>query len=312
MLKVRGLRKEFPKIVAVDDLGFDIAQGVVCGFVGPNGAGKTTTMRMIATLEIPTDGDIWVDGVSIYADPYAVRRRIGFMPDHLGVYPDLLVEDYLEFYARAYDLPPGTRRSRLADIMEFTELSRVAGKKVETLSKGWRQRLNMGRALVNDPALLVMDEPAAGLDPRARIELRLLIRALAERGKAIFISSHILTELSEVCDDMIIIQKGRLKVEGNIDQIRRKMREGHVVRVQLLDRDRTDDAERFLLARPMVERMERRPDGMLEFGFLGTDEEVAGLLGAMTAAGFRIVQWRLEASTMEALFMELTEEDGDK
>jgi ABC-2 type transport system ATP-binding protein len=308
MLRVAALRKEFPKVVAVDDLTFNIERGIVCGFVGPNGAGKTTTMRMIATLEVPTDGEIWVDGISIYRDPYAVRRRIGFMPDHLGVYPDMLVEDYLEFYARAYELPTATRRARLADILEFTELTRVAGKKVETLSKGWRQRLNMGRALVNDPALLVMDEPAAGLDPRARIELRLLIRALADRGKAIFISSHILTELSEICDDMIIIQKGRLRIEGNIQQIRKQSREGHIVRVQLLGAPEFAQIEKWFLERPGISQVSQRPDGMIEFMCGGSDAELAQLLSAMIADGFRVVQWRIEASTMEELFLQLTEE----
>src|SRR5690606_23966230 len=217
MLEVYRLRKEFPNVVAVSDLSFEIERGKVCGFVGPNGAGKTTTMRMIATLDMPTRGEIRIDGSSIFDSPYAARRMIGFMPDHLGIYPDMTVTDYLEFYARAYEIESRERDRRVEEIKDFTELVKIEEKLVETLSKGMRQRLNLGRALLNDPKLLVMDEPAAGLDPRARVELKELIKQLAAIGKTLLISSHILSELGEMCDSMLVIERGELVVKGSLD-----------------------------------------------------------------------------------------------
>jgi ABC-2 type transport system ATP-binding protein len=300
MLKVQNLHKEFPGCVAVNNLSFEIGEGVICGFIGPNGAGKTTTMRMVATLESPTFGEAWIDGHSILTEPYSVRRRIGFMPDHL-------VTDYLEFYARAYDVDTSVRRSRLDDIIDFTELYQVADKKVETLSKGWRQRLNMGRALVNDPALLVMDEPAAGLDPRARIELRLLIKALAERGKSIFISSHILTELGEICDDLLIIERGSLLTQGNVDQLRKNLAAGHAITIRPLNPDDAERVEKFVLPRPHVNGITWRPQGSFLVEFTGSEEDVADLLDALIGEGIRLTEFRLETSSMEDMFLQLTE-----
>jgi len=306
MLVVEGLRKEFPGVLAVSDLSFSIGRGVVCGFIGPNGAGKTTTMRMISTLDTPTRGRVWVDGHSIYRDPYAVRRRIGFMPDHLGVYPDMTVDDYLEFYARAYDLPFAVRKSRLPDIMAFTELDQVAAKKVETLSKGWRQRLNLGRALVNDPSLLVMDEPAAGLDPRARIELRLLIRELARRGKTVFISSHILSELAEICDELLIIEHGKLVTQGTAKEIRRRATRGHAIHIATLGPPDREKLEHFLLERRHIVGVSWDANNTAILDFTGEQADAADLLQALVHDGFRLVEFRIEAPSMEDVFMQIT------
>ncbi|HPB32061.1 MAG TPA: ABC transporter ATP-binding protein, partial [Candidatus Sumerlaeota bacterium] len=249
MLKVVNLTKVFPKVVAVDRLTFQLEEGRICGFVGPNGAGKTTAMRIIATLDEPTEGEISIGGRSIREYTYDIRRMIGFMPDHYGTYPDLTVTDYLEFYARAYEIEMVARDKRILQIMQFTGLDKIAEKEVETLSKGMRQRLNLGRALLNDPGLLIMDEPAAGLDPRARVELRVLMKQLAERGKTIFVSSHILTELGEICDDILIIDHGRMVAFGDIGTIQRGMQKTLEIQIRLLDESQTSGLERFLLER---------------------------------------------------------------
>lgn len=194
---------------AVDDLSFSFSSGEVVGFVGPNGAGKTTTMRMLATLDVPDSGDILIDGKSILDDPSLAHRAVGFMPDDLPNRSDTTVDEYLDFFGRAY----GLRGKELADaingVEDFTGLVTFRDKTLRELSKGMKQRVSLARALVHDPQVIVMDEPANGLDPRARIELRELVRALAERGKAILISSHILSELEEMCTTSVIIERGR-------------------------------------------------------------------------------------------------------
>jgi len=306
MLQVHGLRKEFKDVVAVDDASFSVKEGAVCGFVGPNGAGKTTTMRLIATLGMPTRGEVYVEGVSIFEKPYQVRRKIGFMPDHFGVYPDMTVTDYVEFYARAYNVSPAVRASRIEHVMDFTELSKMGGKMVEALSKGMRQKLNLARALINDPRLLILDEPAAGLDPRARVELRYLIRKLADLGKTVFISSHILTELSEICDEMIIIEKGTIVKGGSIDSIKKDVRKQTVVRVRLLNGEKLDQAKKLLATLPNVESITTTVKGELTFHRIDGEETVPDVLKALVNAGFPVVEFRVEEETMEDLFMELT------
>jgi len=323
MLEVFGLRKEFRSTVAVDDLTFKIGTGQVCGFVGPNGAGKTTTMRMIATLETPTRGDIRLDGKSIFDDPYKARRSMGFMPDHMGIYPDLSVEDYLYFYARAYDVAHTIRRTRVEDVMIFTDLDKIRTKKVETLSKGMRQRLNLGRALLNDPTLLIMDEPAAGLDPRARVEFRELVKSLAKQGKTIFISSHILTELGEMCDAMLIIQSGCMISGGTVDQIKQSSSAGTIViGVRLVgvykepDRPPVPDFE--VTAKLEGELMERKGRGIVDVtndgrGVLtvkmqGLESDASSLLKHLVNAGYPILEFVIKSETMEDLFMRLTKE----
>ena len=194
---------------AVDDLSFSFTSGEVVGFVGPNGAGKTTTMRMLATLDVPDSGDILLDGKSILDDPSLAHRAIGFMPDDLPDRADTTVDEYLDFFGRAYGLRGKSLAEAINGVEDFTGLTSFRDKTLKQLSKGMKQRVSLARALVHDPQVIVMDEPANGLDPRARIELRELVRALAEQGKAILISSHILSELEEMCTTSVIIERGR-------------------------------------------------------------------------------------------------------
>ena len=307
MLVVEGLTKDFSNLRAVDNLSFHLDAGRVCGFVGPNGAGKTTSMRIIATLEEPTEGQVFVDGRSIFESPYEIRRMMGFMPDHYGTYPDLNVRDYLEFFARAYEIEPAQRSRRIEQIMDFTGLGKISEKKVEELSKGMRQRLNLGRALINDPKILIMDEPAAGLDPRARIELRFLIKQLADQGKTIFISSHILTELAEICDHLLVIDKGRMITFGSFQEIQRAMQKNYEISARLITAEEAPRLERFLLEHRGVADVRVGENGTISFTFLDPPEQIPALIRAVMNQGFSLMEFRPEMLSMEDVFIQITQ-----
>lgn len=220
LVEVRRLHRRFGDLSAVRDVSFQFDAGDIMGFIGPNGAGKSTTMRILATLDLPTAGDCLVDGMSTVDDADRVRRLIGFMPDHFEPFPDATVHEYVDFFARAYDLSGEARLRAVASVMAFCQLDELAEKTATSLSKGMKQRLSLARCLVHDPKVLILDEPSAGLDPRARIEFRDLLRALARQGKSVLISSHILAELEELCTAVAIIERGRLVAAGSVAQVR--------------------------------------------------------------------------------------------
>lgn len=221
VLEVRHLRRSFGNIHAVQDVSFSVSKGQVVGFIGANGAGKTTTLRLLATLDSPDAGSITILGREATNYPDKVRARLGWMPDNYGTYDNVTVAEYLDFYARAYGYTGAARTRHVEEIMAFTELASIQDRLMHTLSKGMGQRLCLGRALINDPDLLLMDEPAAGLDPKARMEFKNLIRILSQQGKTILISSHILSELGEMCDTMLFIDKGRIVHHGSSETLRR-------------------------------------------------------------------------------------------
>src|SRR5438067_7636012 len=218
-VSVQNLKKYYGRTKAVDNISFGFTTGQIFGFVGPNGAGKTTTMRIMATLDEPTEGDIFMDGISVTQYPDKARRLVGYVPDNLPTHRDMSVHDYLDFFGRAYGLKGGHRRQVIDRIEEFTNLTGIRDKPLVTLSKGMKQRVSVARALLHDPPVLIMDEPAAGLDPRARVELRELLKMRSWQGKAILTSSHILTELAEICTGAVIIEHGRILRAGTMDQI---------------------------------------------------------------------------------------------
>ena len=305
MIELRNLHRYFGQTKAVDNVSFGVERGQVFGYIGPNGAGKTTSMRILATLDLPTGGDALVDGFSVVNDPDRVRHRLGFMPDYFGTYANVNVAEYLDFFARAYRLRGADRTRAIGRVMEFTKLDRLAEKPVDGLSKGMKQRLCLGRALIHDPAVLVLDEPAAGLDPRARIELREMIRALADRGKAILISSHILTELAEICDVVGIIEQGRLVAVGTVEEIQKQgQAPQNVVEVRLLDG--ADGLAGWLARRSDVDQV--RTDGQLiRFVHAGAPRSEADLLRAMIEAGFSVVAFGSHRRSLEDVFMQVTE-----
>jgi len=221
VLDVRNLRRSFEKVHAVQDVSFSVRKGEVVGFIGANGAGKTTTLRLLATLDTPDAGSIRVLGCDASNYPDRVRARLGWMPDNYGTYDNVTVMEYLDFYARAYGYAGASRTRHVEEIMAFTDLTSIQDRLMHTLSKGMGQRLCLGRALINEPELLLMDEPAAGLDPKARIEFKNLVRILSQQGKTIVISSHILSELGEMCDSMLFIDKGRIVHHGSSETLRR-------------------------------------------------------------------------------------------
>jgi ABC-2 type transport system ATP-binding protein len=305
MIELGHLRRYFGSTRAVDDVSFAVDRGQVFGYIGPNGAGKTTSMRILATLDEPTAGDARVDGFSVVDDPDRVRRRLGFMPDYFGTYANVNVREYLDFFARAYRLRGRRRTQAVEQVMEFTGLDVLAEKPTDGLSKGMKQRLCLGQALIHDPSVLVLDEPAAGLDPRARIQLREMIRALADQGKTVLISSHILTELAEICDVVGIIERGRLLATGSVEEIQRQSRQQHnAVHVSVLG-DVAPLGE-WLAAQPGVSQLDVRGD-TARFVHTGDREAEADLLRSTIEAGFRVVAFGTRQQTLEDVFMQVTE-----
>ncbi|MFI4876944.1 MAG: ABC transporter ATP-binding protein [Blastopirellula sp. JB062] len=304
MIQLRRLHRFFGNTKAVNDISFEVGPGEVFGYIGPNGAGKTTSMRILATLDLPTAGDALIDGFSVINDPDRVRRRLGFMPDYFGTYANVNCWEYLDFFARAYGLRGNQRRGALQYAMDFTGLDALAKKPINGLSKGMKQRLCLGRAMIHDPAVLILDEPAAGLDPRARIELREMINRLASDGKSILISSHILTELAEMCDIVGILEQGQLLATGSVADIQRGQAARSMVRVRCLENASG-------LAAWLTQREETADvlvDGdIVMFSHAGDRASEAALLREMITANFVIAEFGAKHTSLEDLFLTVTQ-----
>lgn len=304
LIELRRLHRTFGNTHAVNDISFEVYAGEVLGYIGPNGAGKTTSMRILSTLDIPTRGDAFVDGFSVLNDPDRVRCRLGFMPDAYGTYANVDCREYLDFFARSYGLIGAERERAIGRVMKFTGLDVLADKPTRGLSKGMKQRLCLGRALLHDPPVLVLDEPAAGLDPRARIELREMIRQLASQGKALLISSHILTELAEMCDRVAIIERGCLLAMGTVEEIQRSVRPHREVVARTLPGG-VSAACQWLASRPEISNV-KAEDPVLRFSHQGTEEDEANLLRDMILAGLRLSEFASHAISLEDVFMHVT------
>ena len=305
--ELRSLHRTFGQTRAVNDISFEVPKGTVLGYVGPNGAGKTTSMRILATLDVPSLGDAYVDGFSVINDPDRVRRRLGFMPDSYGTYADVNCWEYLDFFARAYGLMGAERSRAIREVMGFTRLEGLRDKPIRGLSKGMKQRLCLGRAILHDPSVLIMDEPAAGLDPRARIELREMIHELSSQGKTVLISSHILTELAEMCDQVAIIELGRLIAIGTVEQIMRERSPHRAVRVRVLG-----GVEPLLnwLA-PRCERNEvfelKTTGDVVRFCHELSPEQEAQMLRQMILDGVVVSEFAGHVTSLEEVFMSVTQ-----
>jgi ABC-2 type transport system ATP-binding protein len=259
IVETRNLTKRYNNFVALQDLNLTIERGSIHGFIGPNGAGKTTTMRILATLLEPTDGQAWVSGYPVTEMPLQVRRRIGYMPDFFGVYDNMKVWEYLDFFAAAYKVPQEKREGMIGDLLALVDLSAKRNSFVEELSRGMKQRLCLARTLVHEPELLILDEPASGLDPHARIELRELLKELRSLGKTILVSSHILTELAEMCTHVAIIERGKLLVSGGVSEILQAMQPAREIYVRVLGQ--SSEAARIINGLPGVLRVQLLPPG---------------------------------------------------
>ncbi len=303
MLEIDGLVRHFGGVHAVDDISFEVGRGQVLGFIGPNGAGKTTTMRILATLETPQGGDARIGGYSVVDHPEHVRRLMGFMPDYAGVYANTTVEEYLDFFARAHNLRGEDRRRAVEHIIEFMSIEDLRDRQVESLSKGLKQRVALGRAIVHNPDVLILDEPAANLDPRARIEFRTLIRELAADGKTILLSSHSLTELSEICDAVTVIERGKILAAGPVDSILQRLRPRRLLSIRLANPD--DRLERFLIEQPGVSNV-HEAERCIKFELDGGDDEQVQLVSRVIGAGFPVLEFAAHSAGLEDLFIEIT------
>jgi ABC-2 type transport system ATP-binding protein len=318
VVETRGLVKRYGDQLAVAGVDLVVGPGEIYGLVGPNGAGKTTTMKILATLLAPTAGEAYVTGIPVDADPLEVRRRIGYMPDFYGVYDDLRVWEYLDFFGRCYGVPANRRPPMIGELLEIVGLADRRNAYVETLSRGMRQRLCLAHTLVHDPALLILDEPASGLDPRARVEMREILRELRAMGKTILVSSHILPELGEMCTGVAIIDRGQLLRAGPIHEIERSLRATALLRVDVLGDDAELAAAREWLGTDHrvgdVLEVERGADGhaRLEVPFDGPPDAQAALLRSMIEAGHRVIGFTQATSDLEEIFLKVTgQTDGE-
>jgi len=310
VVRTVGLAKRYGQTLAVAGLDLEVEQGEIFGLVGPNGAGKTTTLRILATLLEPSAGDAEVAGASVRRNPQEVRRVIGFMPDVFGVYDDMKVWEYLDFFGRCYGIPADRRRRMIGDLLDLVDLGDRRDTYVQSLSRGMQQRLCLAHTLVHDPQVLLLDEPASGLDPRARFELRELLRELRALGKTILISSHILPELEELCTSVAIVDRGQVLAQGRVSEIERRLRQGAVLRVRvLLEGEDLDTARAYFEAQPDVATAVLLPDGTIEIGFRGDDTGTARLLAGAVGAGMPIVSFARAASDLEELFLQVTAPD---
>ena len=307
MIRAESLSKQYGPLRAVDNISFTVQAGEVLGFLGPNGAGKTTTMRMMATLLDPDYGDIQIDGVSVLDEPEEIRRVIGYMPDYIGVYEGVEIREYLEFFAAAYRIAPERRKKLVDEIMEITDLTSVEKKDVSVLSKGMRQRLCLAKTLVHDPKVLILDEPAAGLDPRARIELRLLLKELQKLGKTIIISSHILTELSDMCNSVGIIERGIMLTAGKIDDILADRAGGPAKQQKLFLKvlGSPDAAVTVLRSLPDIGGCEI-DRGLITFTFMQPIESNPGLLRELLNRNVPVVTLAPATQNLEDIFLNVT------
>ncbi len=303
MLKINDLIKNYGKFTAVDRLTLSVEKGAVCGFVGPNGAGKTTTMRIMAGLLNATSGSVMIDGVEVTKNPRALREKIGYMPDFFGVYDNLKVTEYMDFYAGAYGIPYKERGPIIDNLLEIVDLANKKDSYVDSLSRGMKQRLCLARSLVHDPELLILDEPASGLDPRARVELKEVLKQLQGMGKTIIISSHILPELAELCTEICIINQGKLAAQGSVQEIMQKLSQKRIIHVQPLNE--MDRMLQILKEQPFIRGIvENTRD--VEFDFTGTNEQLTNVLKQLVLAEIPILSFKEKEGNLEEVFMQVT------
>ncbi|MGI6487430.1 MAG: ABC transporter ATP-binding protein [Syntrophomonadaceae bacterium] len=303
MLVVEELTKRYGKLTAVDNLSFIVEEGSIFGFVGPNGAGKTTTMRILATLLAPNSGRAWIAGEEVTDNPRRVRQLMGYMPDFFGVYDDLKVGEYLDFYGASYGIPAAQRRRIADDLLELVDLAHKREAYVDSLSRGMKQRLCLARSLVHDPLLLLLDEPASGLDPRARFEMRELLKELQHMGKTIIISSHILPELAEMCTHVGIIEAGQLVANGTIDEITHLVQSGMALEIKVLERGQE---ARDILENHFGLTGIDGSENHFQVPFGGDEEDLSRILTALVGSGIPVVSFAESTNNLEDIFMQVT------
>jgi ABC-2 type transport system ATP-binding protein len=303
MIETHDLTKMYGDLYALNRLNLTLQQGDVYGFIGPNGAGKTTTMRILATLLNPSWGEATVCGYSIYTGSKEIRRVIGYMPDFFGVYDDMKVIEYLEFFASAYRIKGAARRKICEEVLELVDLTYKRDALVTSLSRGMTQRLGLARTLLHDPQVLLLDEPASGLDPRARIEMRALLKELRTMGKTILVSSHILPELADICNKIGIIEQGCLLVNGEVTEVMKQVRTDIVLNIAVAER--MTDACSMLENQPEVESVEEK-NGVLIVKLNEGINHYSFLAGRLIEQGYDLTLFKEDEINLETAFMHLT------
>jgi ABC-2 type transport system ATP-binding protein len=304
MIRTVNLRKEYSGVIALKGIDLTVEKGDLFGFIGPNGAGKTTTIKILTTLLEPTSGDAYVSGHSVWDRKDEIRGIIGYMPDSFGVYRDMKVSEYLQFFAAAYGVPGKDRDGLVDGLLELTDLTYKRDALIDTLSRGMQQRLGLARTLVHDPAVLILDEPASGLDPRARVEIREILLELKRMGKTILLSSHILSELAEICNKIAIIERGEMVAQGTIDEIMAMVEDRSLV---MLGVDHPRQAVTLLRDHHQVEGVEFiEPENLVRVDLYGSEPDVAWLPELMIQHGLKVDYINREQLTLEEVFMKLT------
>lgn len=308
MIKMEGLTKKYKNVVALDNLTMEIPEGHIFGFIGPNGAGKTTTIRILSGLLGSTSGKATVDGIDVIRYPRKIRGLVGYMPADFGVYQEMRVWEYLDFFGAAFKIPRKKRKQRIDEVLDLTRTDEMRDYYVDSLSTGMKQRVGIAKTLMHDPKVLFLDEPASGLDPRARVEMRQLLATLKELGKTILVSSHILPELASICDDIGIIQKAKLLISGSMQSVMKGVRKNRSIEIEL--RKRTEEAISFLLKRYPREKLTvvEWNDNLVRLEFDGLDAEIAGILKLLVDAGYPVLWFREVMTDLEEIFLKVTEE----
>lgn len=304
MLEVHGLSKTYGDLIAVNNVSFTLHPGDIFGFIGSNGAGKTTTIKMISTLLEPTSGTATLSGIDILQNPMEIKRRIGYMPDFFGLYDDVKVWEYLDFFATIYDVPVKERPGVIDNVLELTDLTVKKESQVASLSRGMQQRLCLAKCLVHDPELLLLDEPASGLDPRARAELKELITELGRMGKIIVVSSHILPELSDFCNTVGIIEKGELLAFGPVREVVKAIQTAKAIDVHIIEDGHS--AATWLSSKNHVLSVHTMAPTHIKIEFGGTEEDQVDLLRELIGQGFKVSEFREDSADLEDVFMKVT------
>ena len=310
IIKTDDLHKSFGGFEALRGISLEVPSGSIYGFVGPNGAGKTTTMRILTTLTRPSQGQAWVAGHSVLEDRRAVRRAIGYMPDEFGVYEDLRVWEYLDFFAACYDIPEGDRKALVADLLELVDLRHRREDMVDKLSRGMKQRLSLARTLAHDPQVLILDEPASGLDPRARVEIRELLGELANMGKTIFFSSHILADVEDVCSHIGIVEAGELIIQGSIDDLKLQLMAQREIVITVMNHKNAEAVTSLVSDIGQVEAAEiitpKNGRARVRVDFAGNDEELGALSRRLFESDITLLGFNEEEKDLEHMFMRVT------
>jgi len=303
VIKTQDLTKIYGDTHAINNLTLELNEGDLFGYIGPNGSGKTTTMRILATLLQPTWGEAYVCGYSIYTHPREIRRLVGYMPDFFGVYDDMKVIEYLEFFAAAYRIKGPARRKICNEMLELVDLGYKRDALATSLSRGMTQRLGLARVLLHNPQVLLLDEPASGLDPRARIEIRSLLKELRKRGKTIMVSSHILPELADICNKVGIIERGELLVSAEVEEVMRRVRQQPVLHIGIVGD--LEAAARLLEQHPIVQKVDIQ-DGHLRAVLIKDAKDYSDLPTLLVQSGFRLTTFKEDEINLETAFMALT------